>query len=203
MTISKGSPYGVPGHPLPEDAVVARTDHEARVALEEARSRRRPWPVLGLLGGDLCRTLGGTGDEKRLHSADAVTYSVDLGQVLVDGRMHLFVAHAVVRTRVWRRTVAAMNAQWLRDWNVAPRAHPNDGVLDVYDASLSWTDLLQVRRRLPNGTHVPHPRIKLRRSTAVQVELAKAASIWIDGEVTGRGRSFSFRVEPDALVVMV
>ena len=203
MTISKGSPYGAPGMPLPAGGVVVRSDHEARLALEEARTAGRPWPAIGLLGGDLCRTLGGTGDEARLRSADAVTFPVDLGQVLVDGRLHLFVAHCVARSPSWRRSVAAMNAQWFRDWNLGPRAHPNDGLVDVYDATLTFADLPKVRARLRSGTHVPHPRIAARRAAGVQVELERPLSVWLDGEVADRGRVLSVRVEPDALTVVV
>jgi hypothetical protein len=204
VTISKGSAYGSPGVPLPVGGVVARTDHEARLLLEQARTEGRPWPVVGLLGGDLCRTLGGgRGDEAHLRSTGAVTFTVDVGQVLVDGRLHLFVAHCVARSPSWRRTVAAMNAQWFRDWNLGPRAHPNDGLVDVYDATLTFADLPKVRARLRSGTHVPHPRISVRRSTAVQVELDRPLSVWLDGEVADRGRVLSLRVEPDALTVVV
>ena len=125
MPISKNSPYGEPG-PLPDDGVVVRSDAEARAVLERARAGGRPFPLLGLLGGDLCRTLGGPGDEARLRSPDAVRFPVDLGEVLLDGRLHVFVAHVVVRTRGWGHVVAAMNAQFFGQWVLGPqigRAH--------------------------------------------------------------------------------
>src|SRR5437764_4051723 len=129
MPISRGSPYGEPGT-LPADGVVVRSDAEARAVIERARAEGRPFPPLGLLGGDLCRSLGGPGDEPRLRSADAVTFPVDLGEALLDGRLHLFVAHLVARTRWWTRAFVAMNAQWVGGWNLGPRAHPDDGLLD-------------------------------------------------------------------------
>ena len=92
---------------------------------------------------------------------------VDLGAVLLDGRLHWFVAHLVSRHGWWRgRVVAAMNAQYLGRWDVAPRGHPNDGRLDVLDADLPFDERLQVRARLKAGTHVPHPRIDERHVTA-------------------------------------
>src|SRR5688500_5799705 len=113
VTIEKGSPYGEPGVALPDDGVVAQSDADVRSIVEACRQQGDPYPVIGLLGGDLCRTLAGPGDEARLRSAAAVSFPVDLGQVLVDGRLHLFVAHAVARNRWWTRAVVAMNAQWL------------------------------------------------------------------------------------------
>ena len=57
---------------MPVDGVVVRSDGEARAVVEAARRAGEPVPALGLLGGDLCRTLGGKGDEARLRSADAI-----------------------------------------------------------------------------------------------------------------------------------
>ena len=202
MTIEKGAPWGIP-RPLPADGVVVRSDGEARRILEEARRARRPLPVLGLLGGDLCRTLAGPGDESRLRSPQAVTFPIDLGQVLVDGRLHLFVAHAVAHSRLWTRSVVAMNAQWRGGWNLGPRAHPNDGLLDVYEARLRLGDLAKVRSRLPAGAHLPHPRIGERRTAAAHIELERPLPVWLDGERVDEGRVLSLRVEADALQVVV
>ncbi len=203
MTIRKGEPWGTPGE-LPEGAVVVRSDAEARAVVTEARRSNQPVPALGLLGGDLCRTLGGTGDEARLRSGAATHLPVDLGAVLLDGRLHWFVAHLVARRSWWRgRVVAAMNAQFLGSWNVVPRGHPNDGRLDLFDADPALRERLQARSRLPLGTHVPHPRIEERHVTAVQLELAAPTPIRLDGELVGEARTLSIRTEPDALLCVV
>jgi len=202
MPISTNSPYGEPGT-LPEDGVVVRSDAEARTVIERARAEGRPFPVLGLLGGDLCKTLGGDGDEARLRSPEAVRFPVDLGEVLLDARLHVFVAHFVARTRGWGHVVAAMNAQFVGPWVVGPRAHPNDGLLDVYQADLSFADRLKVRARIRHGVHLPHPGIKERRAAGTQIELDRPLPVYLDGERVGEGRVLSMRVEPDALTVVV
>jgi hypothetical protein len=205
VPISRGEPWGRTG-PLPDGAVLVRSDAEARAVLEEARAARRPYPVLGLLGGDLCRTLGGRGDAERLGGEAATIVSVDLGEALVDGRFHLFVAHCVVRGRSWwrGRIVAAMNAQYLGDWDVAPRSHPNDGRLDVVEAeaALSLGDRWKARSRLPAGTHVPHPQIEERRLAALQLDVG-GLDVWLDGVRLGPARTASLRLEPDAVTVAV
>ncbi|HEV3352502.1 MAG TPA: hypothetical protein VG076_06240 [Acidimicrobiales bacterium] len=202
MPISKNSPYGEPGT-LPDDGVVVRSDAEARAVLEEARAEGRPFPPLGLLGGDLCRTLGGPAGEARLRSSEAVGFPVDLGEVLLDGRLHLFVAHLVVRTRGWGHVVVAMNAQFVGPWVLGPRAHPNDGLLDVYQADLSLPDRLKVRARLRHGAHLPHPGFTERRRAAVSVDLGRARPVRLDGEVVGEARNLALRVQPDALTVFI
>ena len=206
MPIAKGQPYGVPG-PLPDGAVGGRSDAEAREAVERARREKRPLPPLGLLGGDLCRTLGGgrrgTGGEDRLRSTGGVCFPVDLGEVLLDGRIRLFVAHLVARSRLWTRAFVAMNAQFLGDWNLGPRAHPNDGLLDTYDARLRPGQLLPVRARLRHGAHLPHPGIEERRVAALTVELERPLTVRLDGVRVGVARSLAVRVEPDALQVVV
>jgi hypothetical protein len=205
VTIRRGGAWGAPG-PLPAHGVVVRSDAEARQVVEEARRAGRPVPPLGLLGGDLCRTLGGgrASGEERLRSEHAVTFPADLGAALVDGRLHWFVAHLVARRSWWRgRVVAAMNAEWRGDWDVAPRAHPDDGLLDVVDADLPQGDRWKARRRLRTGTHLPHPDIEVRRVRAWQADLEPPLDVWLDGVALGRARTLSVRVEPDVLTLVV
>ena len=188
------------------DGVVVSSDAEARAVVTAARRSGRPIPPLGLVGGDLCRTLGGGHDPERLHDAGATIVPVDLGSVLVDGRQHWFVAHLVARRSWWRgRIVAVMNAEFHGDWDVAPRAHPNDGLLDVVDVEprLGIADRVRARGRLPSGTHLPHPAIGQQRRPAVQLELDPALSVWLDGEPLGPARALSVRVEADALTCVV
>lgn len=203
MTIEKGRPWGQPG-PLGERGVVVRTDAAAREVIEAARRAGHETPELGLLGGDLCRTVGGRGDEPRIHGSDAMRLPVDLGSVLLDGRLHWFCAHLVARRSWWRgRVIAVMNAQWIGRWDVAPRSHPNDGLLDVFDGDLTFDDRLKARRRLPTGTHVPHPGIGQRRVAALQLKLDRPTPIWLDGRPVGQAQNLSIRLEPDALTCVV
>jgi hypothetical protein len=196
VTVEKGQDWGTTG-PLPADGVEVRSDAEARAVVSEARRANQPIPPLGLLGGDLCRTLGGRG-------AQTTRATVDLGEALVDGRVQLFVAHLVIR-RGWLRgpLFGAFNAEWLGEWDVAPRAHPGDGLLEVVDATLSTGDRLKARRRLPSGTHLPHPGIHMTRVAAVQRDVPRGHSVWLDGERLGSARTVSIRVEPDALRIVV
>lgn len=204
MTIRKGEAWGEPGT-LPADGVVVRSDAEARDVITAARRAGDPVPVLGLLGGDLCKAVGGAGDESRLREGGTLL-PIDLGAVLVDGRLHWFVAHLVARRGWWRgRVVAAMNAQHLGDWDVAPRGHPNDGKLDVIDVApeMGLGERWKARSRLRTGAYLPHPRITERHVAAVQIDLAPGTKVWLDGVPLGAASSLSVRIEPDALRCVV
>lgn len=203
MTVRKGQAWGTNGR-MPDDTVVVGSDAEARAVVEAARRAGAPVPPLGLLGGDLCRTLGGRGDRARLDTEQATRVPVDLGSVLVDGKLHWFVAHLIARRSWWwGRVVAAMNAQYVGRWDVAPRSHPGDGLLDVFDARLPPGDRLKARARLPAGTHVPHPAIVERRTASTVIELDRPTPVWLDGVRLPPARTLTIRVEPDALLCIV
>ena len=200
MTITKGQPWGSPAS-LPDGAVLARTDRDISVALDEARRTATPYPTFGVLGGDLCHTLGGQDDVQRLRSG-ATAFPIDIGEVLVDGRHRFFAAHVVAHSRGWRRFAVVMNAQWVGELNFGPKAHPNDGVLDGYEATLDFFEWRKVKARLPSGTHLPHPRIKPTRAAAVTFEFPTPLPVFIDGEAIGPARHLAARVVPDAIRVI-
>ena len=203
MTIRKGEAWGGPGS-LPDDGVVVRSDAEARAVVQTARAAGRPVPTLGLLGGDLCKTLGGPGDRARLRSPEAVTFPVDLGRVELGDRHEWFVAHAVLRHRGWLgRAVAVMNAQWLGDWDLGPRAHPGDALLDVTDGRLPVGDLLKARSRARTGTHLPHPALRTSRVGRLELDFARPVGLWLDGQRVARVRRATIEVEPDAVWVVI
>ena len=80
VTIEKGEAWGDAGAAARRRrASCAPTPRPGRVVERGAGGPATRCPSLGLLGGDLCRTLGGPGDEARLRSADAMTFPVDLG----------------------------------------------------------------------------------------------------------------------------
>lgn len=187
---------------VPDDVVVVGTDREAGALVGAARRANGPLPALALTGGDLARTLGATGAVRPGTEGTHVT--VDLGAVLVDGKLHWFLAHLVARHGWLRgRVVVAANAAFLGPWNVAPRAHPGDGRIDVLDGDLPVRERLEARRRLPSGTHVPHPGITVRRREALQLEFARPTPIRLDGVAIGSGRALSLRVEPAAVDIWI
>lgn len=154
-------------------------------------------------GGDLHRSLGSPAVGER---TELQRVTIDLLRVDADGREHVAVAHAVLRRSWWRgRTIAAMNVDHLGGWCVAPRAHPNDGRLDVVEAGpgLSFRDRIKARSRLPHGTHVPHPEIDVSSRDRVAWTFAEPLGLWLDAVRQGSARRVTVRVEPDAFALHI
>ena len=151
---------------------------------------------------DLCRTLGGRG--VALPGGSGTRLTVDLGAALLDGKIHWFCAHLVARPefRPGRWWVAA-NAAHRGRWNLAPRAHPGDGLLDILDVNLSGLSWASAWRRLPSGDHVPHPGIRYNRTSSIQHSFDRLTPVRLDGQSIGRFRDISVRVEAEALQVVV
>jgi diacylglycerol kinase family enzyme len=194
VTVSKGQAWGV-SSPLPSGAAVVASDSSLAAASDA---------TVGLVGGDLCRTLGGRGDGGRLTSPEAVTFPVDALAVLLDDAPPVrAVAHVVARSWGWGRCFVAMNAQWLGEWNVAPRGHPDDGRVETLSWTLSWRAARQVIARMPQGAHLPHPGITASSVASASVAFDRPRRVWIDGVLRGRARTLTVVVEPDALRVVV
>ena len=203
MIVRRGKDWGEMAQ-VPESAIAVKSDAEAAAIVTAARRSNAEVPPLELRGGDLARTLGVKPDSERSGSDDRTHLSVDLGATLVDGRLHWFVAHLVARRAWWRgRLVIVANAGFLGAWNIAPRAHPGDGLVDILDTNMPTATRFRARRRVRSGTHLPHPLVEQRRTSATQFDLDPALDIYADGIKIGRASRLSIRVEPEALDVWI
>ena len=194
MVIAKGEPWGTEADP-PDGLACAESDAATAQLIERSRG-----PVIRLGSGDLVRTLGGP----RSASSGTTWFPMDCGWLSIDGGVEMaFVAHVVARRRWWRGEGAVvMNAAWLGELYLGPRAHPNDGLLDVTYGSLPIRQRPQARQRARHGTHLPHPGLQSRRVAAWDHTFSSSIDVFVDGVRRGRGRSIAVRVEPDSFTVV-
>ena len=114
------------------------------------------------------------------HRRHAVT-------VVVDGRT-LFTGSAT--------TVVVANGQFVDGADLVPRGHPGDGRLEVQVYALAPGERRPMRRRLPAGSHLPHPRIVVASGRSIQISgLARAWPVLVDRR--------PFRVEQELTVTVV
>jgi hypothetical protein len=203
MTIKPGETWGRQVA-RPDRLLTVDGDHALAQALADSE---RAVPVAAR-SGDLARTLGVTSHEPR---AVMNVFPVDLLEVRLDGTGHpqFACAHVVVRSpwsrgHWWRGPIlAVMNAEFLGEWDVAPRGHPNDGRVEVFDvdATMSVRDRLAARRRLRLGTHVPHPHVRTRSVRAATWHFPRTLQVIVDGRPVGRASTITVTVVPDAAIV--
>lgn len=196
MTIRKGAAWGTEV-PRPDTLRIARTDRELAAFV-----RADPGGCYGVAGGDLHRTVGAP----RPGGPTVHRLPIDVLEVVTDRSEHLAVAHVVVRRRGWRgRIVFVCNVDHVGTWNVAPRAHPNDGRFDVVDVDggMRWRERLEARRRLPTGSHLPHPAIAVRTATEWTWSGPPGHRVWIDGVDVGPRSEVRVGIRPDAAAIHV
>lgn len=215
MTIEKGEPWGSPFDGEPprlrafDDADLARLAHEQRSAGES--------PAVLVGQGDVAATIGADAAEPddepgagRYHR-----YPMDLGYVALADRAGLteqivpFVAHVVghrhrALVRRWSPwpELIVMNTPLLSGLRLGPRAHPNDGKLDVTVGSLPWLESREARRRAATGTHLPHPRLDAFRKADAGFAPGRALRVVVDGVDRGRWSRLNVFVVPDAFVLV-
>jgi hypothetical protein len=175
------------------------TDAELHDLLDAWRRGGGDLPPIGLAGGDLARTVaGGSADQ---FTAAATQLPLDLVRVDAGGRTTWSAAHVVCRRSWWRgEVVLAMTAQYLGGFDVAPRAHPNDGRLDLLlvEEAMGARARWQARRRARTGTHLPHPRLRPSQVAEIELTFARPLHIWVDGRRWHTAAAVSLSVEPDA-----
>jgi len=202
VTIRRGEDWGSVA-PVPEGTVVVADDVDLATVLNGAS----PPPAIGVLAGDLHRTISSSPDPGHYVVGAPVTIvPVDTVRVCIDGATRIAASHVVARRSWWFGEVLVVaNAQFVGAWDVAPRSHPNDGWLDVSHvrARMSLRQRLAARPRLRTASHLPHPDIETSRVRSGRWEFRRPLRIWVDGRRIGRSAWLEVECEPDALMVCI
>jgi hypothetical protein len=200
MTIRPGQEWG---RELAEPVHISARAGDAELAAAYAAGEHGPFAVGA---GDLHRAVGAPAGAMYRHALP-----VDFLEVwLDDGEPRVAVAHVVTRRSGrfgwWRgRIVAVCNVDYVGEWNVAPRAHPNDGRADVVEVAgtMPMRARWQAWRRLRQGTHIPHPAIDTRSVREVTFEFDHPVAVWLDGVRSGTTSILTVKVRPDAFELYV
>ena len=195
--IRKGESWGTPIE-LDGSEPVVDGDAQLALLLSDAMSGGGSGPTVLLTGGDLHRCLGGV--------AALVPHAlpVDLLEVSVNGQRYWAVGHVIARSPLWSgEFLVVMNGSHLGEWNLGPKAHPNDGLVDVTIGSLGPADRLAARRRAHTGSHLPHPGLRTSRVREITWNSRRPVGVYVDGTKVGRSTAVSVVVHPDAGAVVI
>jgi hypothetical protein len=191
-----GEPWGEPLTDAP-DLEVAGDDADLAAVLSAHRGdlvRFQPSDH-----SDLARAVGIAGGGPGALAAPIDALDVDPGGYAVNAvvlgthpaRLGLTTPSAAMRVSVNGRptfdgratTVVVANGQFLDGLDVVPRGHPGDGRMEVQVYALTRGERKAMRTRLPQGNHLPHPRITTAagRSIVVTVAGGRLLPLTIDG----------------------
>lgn len=205
MTIRKGEEWGIriiaPDllDLLPDDAHLARLDSHA---------------IGTLAGGDIHYTLGSPapvtpGSECTQLEIDAlhVTVTTSLGddvEILAASRVEVGQLRPKIFTR--QRYWCVTNGGVIDGRNLAPRAHPNDGVLDCVEIAeeMPFRDRMTAVKKAISGTHIPHPHIRVSRNESFAcLRGDRRLELFIDGRRIPDWLAVTVNVLPDYWKIVV
>lgn len=215
MTIKHGESWGERRVP-PGDLDCVESDAPAAALIDSGMHQ------FLLTGGDMWRTIGGgsftpaiSDDERTVVTVDSLKVSFHRGGIR---EQRTVFSHAIfespslrqhrgfgskLRRRVADRTFV-MNSQFIGDWDIAPRSHPNDGRFEVLivRATMPWRQRRQFRQRVLTGTHIPHPLIETR-SVSDSWSAIGTGHLVLDGVFIGKVENLTVNMRPDSVVVWI
>jgi YegS C-terminal NAD kinase beta sandwich-like domain len=218
VTVRRGEPWGRPAGG-PADAEVEGTDTDL-AALAERRPRARV-SFRPASASDLARALG-------LAAGRPAAHELPIDGLRLEGPPGMAVNMVVLgagpdRLRWWSRAVAVevtidgrerfrgrattvivASGQYLQGADVVPRGHPGDGRAEVQVYALARGERRAMRRRLVEGAHVPHPRIREASGRRIDVRVGGSGLVLeADGAAHGRRRKLTVEVVPGVLRLLV
>lgn len=169
----------------------------------------QPDAVIALTGGNLWKSLGRPapatiGSEATLVAIDAIEIIVTTEASSLNLK-----AAASIEIGKWfsrGRYIAVSNSSFIDRVNIAPRAHPNDGIFDIVNIAhtMSLRQRISAFRRAHTGTHLPHPDIQSSRVTSANFSRAsRRESLRIDGVRCHNWSSIALTIRPDYWHVVI
>lgn len=212
MTIEKGKEWG---HRARRPSTVVFAKDDVDLISQWQNNSSAPFVILG---GDLHTSLGrplwNTNSDTENASAQFLPVDILKVDVISDNASSshdviTMYALSSVQIGSWlsrERLVCVSNCGFIGDYNIAPRAHPNDGEMDVVtiNASIDWRQRLQARARARLGNHVPHPQIAMERGVEHSwTKESPRERLSVDGIEVKRWSSVHVSVIADACTVVV
>jgi hypothetical protein len=99
--------------------------------------------------------------------------------------------------------IVIANGQHLRGLDLVPRGHPGDGRMEIHVYTLAPGQRRGMRRRLPSGTHVPHPGIRTFSGHHVRVRWSRPRALQLDGHAEEACRELEATLEAGRLLLVV
>ena len=206
MTIKKNTEWGQEVAQCPPHQRVC-SDYEMGDHLS-----RQTANMFVLVGGSLFETLGEPSLPVVGASARCLPCDVILIGILADDTLtNVIAVNDVAIRNTWLRggwlrgpVLVVTNTGMRRGRQIAPRAHPNDGHLDVISvASMNMRQRVIGWSKAKIGNHVPHPKIVISRTTHLDLTVSPKQRLFVDGRRHHRASRVTLTIAPDAAHVLI
>lgn len=203
MTIEKGRLWG-------QEIVVPLTTRDVDSDWQLAQGS--PNQIHILTAGDLFDALGKpsiplVGQTRTVVRIDALVCTITHEAV-----SHRVIAASTIEIGHWfswgrkNRYIVVSNGGIMKGRNIAPRAHPNDGVAHVMamEEEISWRNKRSAWQRAKTGTHIPHPYIGVTQGQFFSFsKVRKREKLTIDGQIIPVWQNIEIKVIADNWQVIV
>ncbi len=206
MTIRKFAEWG---RMISRPRVIESCDSDAEIAQMVAGHilEQTEIPHIHATGGSLARSLG---DPRVLSDAEVRELNIDLLRIdfrNADGMNNSIAANSVLlRRRFWiGQIIAVTNSGFFETWEIAMRAHPNDGRFDAIeiDESMSFRDRLITRRRLARATPLSHPTVTSYQCESKEWIFNRPVRLYVDQNFVAKVTFVRVTILPDAIRMVV
>lgn len=204
MPISPGSPWGATA-PLPEHRLEMSSDRELGVFLRDHSAKQIHEQNIFMKSGDIPRVLS---VHQRPQNSKCLRVVIDALAVTftdVAGVTHtdVCVASMSIARRFLRGAISVVtNSGYWKQREVAPRAHLNDGKLDIFEVSgaMRWSQRRLMWRKALVGSHLPHPLLSYSQGDYFQWQ-GSPRRFTIDGQFVAMVTKVSCRVQSDCVEI--
>lgn len=204
MPITPGSPWGVLS-PAPEHARALETDRQLGIFLRDSSAQEIHSQSLLMMAGDIPRVLGVLTSSPSLGRVRVIIDAISVSYTDTNGITHsdVCIGSLSIARRFLRGSISVVtNSGYWRGHEVAPRAHLNDGKLDIFEVSgaMRWSQRRLMWQKTNSGTHLPHPLLSYSQGDFFHWE-GSPQRLTIDGECVATATQVSCRVQSDCVQV--
>jgi hypothetical protein len=181
------------------------SDRELGVYLRDHSAKQIHEQSIFMKSGDIPRVLGVV---DRARDAECIRIVIDAivvsytDSVGVD-HTDVCIASMSIARRFFRGAISVVtNSGYWKNHEVAPRAHLNDGKLDIFEVSgaMRWSQRRLMWQKAEVGSHLPHPLLSYSQGEFFHWK-GSPRRLTIDGQFVGLVTKVSCRVQSDCAQV--
>ena len=181
------------------------SDRELGIFLRDHSARQIHEQSIFMKSGDIPRALGVLDRPRDAECLRVVIDAIVVSYTDAAGLEHtdVCIASMSIARRFFRGAISVVtNSGYWRKHEVAPRAHLNDGKLDIFEVSgaMRWSQRRMMWKKAQVGSHLPHPLLSYSQGDIFHWK-GSPQRLVIDGQYVGMVTNVSCRVQSDCAQV--